>query len=126
MRPKKAKLFIPDVASKLDLPESLIEDLIDYYWGEVRKSLSGLKHQRIHITNLGDFTLKHWKLDEKIQMLEKWEENNKQKGIQQVQARFKNAEKVYDLKNIQKIIQEENQRKDFIKLHKKKTNEPGS
>mgnify|MGYP003335214131 FL=1 len=121
MRPKKAKLFIPDVASKLDLPESLIEDLIDYYWGEVRKSLSGLKHQRIHITNLGDFTLKHWKLDEKIQMLEKWEENNKQKGIQQVQARFKNAEKIYDLKNIQKAIEEENQRKDFIKLHKKKT-----
>ena len=118
MRPKKAKLFIPDVASKLDLPESLIEDLIDYYWGEVRKSLSGLKHQRIHITNLGDFTLKHWKLDEKIQMLEKWEENNKQKGMQQMTARFKTAENLYDLKTIKTLVQEENQRKDFIKLHK--------
>lgn len=126
MRPKKAKDFIPDVAGQLSLEDSLVEDVIDYYWREIRKNLSGLTHTRIHLTNLGDFVIKHWKVGEKIEILEKWEENNKQKGIQQVQARFKNAEKVYDLKNIQKIIEEENQRKDFIKLHKKKTNESGS
>ena len=121
MRPKKAKDFIPEVAEQLSLQSSLVEDVINYYWREIRKNLSGLTHTRIHLTNLGDFVIKHWKVDEKIEILEKWEENNKQKGIQQVQARFKNAEKIYDLKNIQKAIEEENQRKDFIKLHKKKT-----
>ena len=106
------------MAEQLDLPASLIEDVTSYYWEEVRKSLSSLKHSRIHITNLGDFTIKHWKIDEKIKMLEKWEENNKLKGMQELTARFKTAETLFDIKNIKTIIEEENQRKDFIKLHK--------
>jgi hypothetical protein len=118
LRPKKAKVFIPTVASKLALPEELVEDVINYYWQEIRKSLSSLKHNRIHLTNLGDFTIKHWKIDDKIQMLEQWEEKNKLKGMQELTARFKTAEILFDLKNIKKITEEENQRKDFIKLHK--------
>jgi hypothetical protein len=122
LRPKKAKEFIPNVATELSLPVSLVEDIVDYYWQEIRKSLSGLKHQRIHLTNLGDFTIKHWKLDGKISGLENWEETNKQKGMQQISARFKTAETLFDLKSIKKVIEEENQRKDFIKLHKKVAN----
>ena len=118
MRPRKAKEMIPEVATKLALQKDLVEAVIDYYWQEVRKSLSGLKHQRIHLTNLGDFTIKHWNIDEKIKKLEQWEENNKQKGLQQITARFKTAEGLYDLNNIKKIIEEEDQRKEFIKLHK--------
>ena len=118
MNPKKAKQFIPHVAEELSLQESLVEDVISYYWQEVRKSLSKLKHNRVHITNLGDFTTKHWKLNDKIQQLEKWEENNKLKGMQELTARFKTAETLYDLKNLKKIIEEEDQRKEFIKLHK--------
>lgn len=118
MRPKKAKVFIPIVASELALPEELVEDIVNYYWQEIRKSLSSLKHNRIHLTNLGDFTIKHWKIDDKIQMLEQWEEKNKLKGMQELTARFKTAETLFDLKNIKKLTEEENQRKDFIKLHK--------
>ena len=118
MRPKKAKVFIPNVANELALPEELIEDVINYYWQEIRKSLSNLKHNRIHITNLGDFTIKHWKIEDKIQMLQQWEEKNKLKGMQELTARFKTAETLFDLNNLKKITEEENQRKDFIKLHK--------
>lgn len=118
MNPKKAKQIIPLVSKELSLPENLVQDVIDYYWQEVRKSLSSLKHSRIHLTNLGDFVIKHWKIDDKIEMLERWEENNKQKGMQQMTARFKTAENLFDLKSIKKIVEEEKQRKDFIKLHK--------
>jgi len=122
LRPRKAKEFIPKTAEKVGLPENLVEDVIDFYWQEVRKNLSGLKHQRVHITNLGDFVIKHWKIDGKIEGFEKWEETNKQKGMQQIAARFKTAESLFDLKAIKKIIEEEGQRKDFIKLHKKSSN----
>ena len=122
MQPRKAKEYIPQVANQLLIPEQTVEDIIRFYWQEVRKSLSSLKHPRIHITNLGDFTVKHWKIDEKVRMLERWEENNKQKGMQQITARFKTAENLFDLKNIKKVVEEENQRKDFIKLHKKVAN----
>lgn len=122
MRPKKAKDFIPDVASDLGIPDDLVKEVVNYYWEEVRRSLSSLKHQRVHITNLGDFTIKHWKIDEKIESLKKWEENNKLKGLQEITKRFKVAETLYDLNNIKGLISGENQRKEFIKLHKKKNN----
>jgi len=118
LRPKKAKEFIPEVASQLLIQQTIVEDVINFYWQELRKSLSSLKHQRIHVSNLGDFTIKHWKVDDKIKMLEQWEENNKQKGLQQMTARFKTVESLFDLKSVKKIIEEENQRKGFIKLHK--------
>jgi nitrogenase subunit NifH len=124
LHPRKAKEFISDVASELGHTENIVNDVVMYYWQEIRKSLSTLKHQRIHLTNLGDFVIKHWKVDDKMEMLEHWEEQNRQKGLQQMTARFKVAETLYDLKNLKKIMEEENQRKDFIKLHKKKINEP--
>ena len=124
MRPKKAKEFIPEVASELNLSEGCVTEIITQYWQEIRKSLSSLKHQRIHVTNLGDFTIKHWNIDDKIDMLEKWEEKSKLKGLQQMTARFKNVETLFDLKNLKKIIEEERQRMEFIKLHKKKLHEP--
>lgn len=122
MQPKKAKEYIPQVANELSISEKIVEDIVTFYWQEVRKNLGALKHPRLHITNLGDFTIKHWKIDEKIRMLEKWEENNKQKGMQQMTARFKTAENLFNLKTIKKTIEEEGQRKDFIKLHKKRSN----
>ena len=125
LRPKKSKEFIPEVAQLTSVPTELAEDLILYYWREVRKNLSSLSHSRVHITNLGDFTIKHWKIDGKIEALENWEENNKLKGLQEVTARFKTAESLYDLKNLKKIMEEEQQRKDFIKLHKS-NEQPGS
>lgn len=120
MNPKKAKEFISEVASNLGHPDEVVEAMMRFYWQEVRKSLSSLTHNRVHITNLGDFVVKHWKIEEKIKRLEQWEESNKQKGLQQMTARFKTAESLFELKNLKKIMTEEDQRKGFIKLHKKK------
>jgi exonuclease III len=119
LKPKKAKELIPAVAEQVSLPEQVVKDIVLTYWQEVRKSLSGLKHARVHITNLGDFTIMHWKIDDKIAMLEQFEENNKQKGLQQMTARFKTVETLFDLKAMKKLTEEEQQRKEFIKLHKK-------
>lgn len=123
MKPRKAKEFIPEVASQTDLSEDIVSTVLSYYWQGVRKSMSSLKHSRIHLTNLGDFVIKHWKVDDKISMLEQFEEKNKQKGLQQMTARFKTAETLYDLKNLKKIMDDEKQRADFIKMHKQITDE---
>ena len=122
LRPRKSKEFISEVADETNVSKETAEDIILYYWREVRKHLSSLSHNRVHVTNLGDFVTKHWKIDGRIEALEKWEENNRQKGLQQITARFKTAESLFDLKNLRKIIEEENQRKEFVKLHKKKKN----
>lgn len=120
MKPTKAKTFIPEVAAETEIPVDAVEAVINFYWREVRKSLSTLKHSRVHVTNLGDFVIKHWKLDDKIAMLEQFEENNKQRGLQQMTARFKTVETLFDLKALKAILEEEKQRAEFIKMHKKK------
>jgi nucleoid DNA-binding protein len=122
LRPKKAKEFIDDVAKEVGVAKEVVENVIGFYYRELRQSLSALVHNRIHVSNLGDFVIKHWKVDDKITMLEKFEENSKAKGLQKMTARFKTAEALYELRNLKKVIDEENQRKDFIKLHKTKAN----
>lgn len=121
MHPKKAKQLIPDVAEETGLTEDCISDIVSFYWSEVRKSLSSLTIHRVHITNLGDFVIKHWKLDPLIEGLQKWEENNKLKGMQEITARFRTAETLFGLKAVKDSIEKENQRQEFIKKHKKTT-----
>lgn len=119
LKPIKAKDLIPAVVAICDLKKNEVEDIVNFYWREVRRSLSSMKHTRVHVTNLGDFKVKHWKLQEKIDRLEKFEESNRQKGLQKITARFKTAETLYDLKNVKKLLDEEKQREEFIRLHKK-------
>ena len=119
MRPLKSKELIPEAAQLTQLPEYVVKDIITYYWENIRKNLSSLKHPRVHITNLGDFTFKYWKVDERIASLERFEENNRQKGLQQMTARFRTAETLYELGQMKKQLEEEKQRKEFIKLHKR-------
>lgn len=107
------------MAGETGLPPELVDAVVTFYWQEVRKSLSGLKHSRVHVTNLGDFVTKHWKLDEKIAKLERFEEYNRQRGLQQMTARFKTVETLFDLRALKTMMDEEKQRAEFIKLHKK-------
>lgn len=119
LRPKKSKELIPELAHELQVSPTLIEDVTGHYWGTVREALSKMKNIRVHIANLGDFTAKHWLIDKEIERLEKFEENNNQRGFQKISARYKNAEKIYDLKQLKKIAEDEHQRKEFIITHKK-------
>lgn len=123
MKPRKSKDLIPIVAEQLGVSQQMVSDVTSFYWQEIRKSLSSLKHARIHVTNLGDFTIKHWKLDDKIEKLETFKENFRQKGLQEIVTRFRTDESLFDLKAIKALMEEEKQRKDFIKLHKTKSNE---
>jgi hypothetical protein len=125
LRPKKAKEFIPIVSKKIELEDSLVEDVILFYWKEIRKNLSSLTHVRVHLTNLGDFTIKHWKVDEKIESLTIFKNKNEEEDRQKINERCKVDSSLVELNNIKQVIEEENQRKTFIKLHKKTTtNEP--
>lgn len=119
MRPKKARELIPEVANQMELSPELVGDITSFYWQEIRKNLSALSHQRIHVSGLGDFTIKDWKIDEKIERVESFESSNKLKGMSLMNARFKTAEQLFELKNIKKVILEEKQREEFIKMHKR-------
>lgn len=64
MPPKKAKELVKPTAEKLDLNVELVQDVIDFYWKEVRKSLSELRAPRVVVSNFGSFRIKTSKIAE--------------------------------------------------------------
>lgn len=57
MIPKKPQVIIDQVAEELNLPKTLVDDLVSFYYKEVRKNLSSLEHPKINLPGLGDFTI---------------------------------------------------------------------
>jgi 4-alpha-glucanotransferase len=58
MIPKKANKFYKDVAEDLNIEESLVEDIVEFFYKEVRTTLSNLSHPRINVEGLGHFVAK--------------------------------------------------------------------
>ena len=70
MIPKKAKDLRKDFIKDNNYDENLVNDLLDFYWKEVRKTISTLTHHTIRLDNIGSFKIKHWKLDETVTTFE--------------------------------------------------------
>ena len=66
MNPKKAKTVLNDLHYELDLEENLVNDILDFYWQHVRKTIVTAAYPRINIENLGIFQIKYKALDKTI------------------------------------------------------------
>ena len=58
MNPKKATKYYKQVAEDLNIEESLVEDFIEFYYKNIRFSLSHLTYPRINVEGLGHFVVK--------------------------------------------------------------------
>lgn len=70
MIPKKAEVIIKQIAEEKDIPASTIDDIVSFYYKEVRKTLSSLEHLKINIPGLGVFTIKQSSVDKLIRKYE--------------------------------------------------------
>ena len=66
MNPKKHKVFKEGLDEEFDVSKELIDDLIHFYYSEVRSALSEFKDININIENLGSFSLKKNKLEKSV------------------------------------------------------------
>jgi 4-alpha-glucanotransferase len=58
MIPKKSSSLYKEVAESLDCAETLVEDIVEFYYNELRKTLSSLSYPRINVDGLGHFVAK--------------------------------------------------------------------
>ena len=58
MIPYKSKALYKEVAEELNIPINLVEDIIEYYYKEIKSNITGLKHLRINVEGLGQFVIK--------------------------------------------------------------------
>lgn len=66
MVPKKAKDLYKILAEEQNLPEQLIQDVIEYYYGAIKKNLVNLSEPRINVHGLGHFITKSGVIDRGI------------------------------------------------------------
>jgi hypothetical protein len=58
MIPKKSSSLYKDLAEQLNENPNMIQDIVEFYYGELRKTLSSLTHPRINVEGLGHFVAK--------------------------------------------------------------------
>mgnify|MGYP003128607178 CR=1 FL=1 len=66
MNPKSYKIFKEGIADEVGVHENVVDDLVTFYYGKVRKNLSDLTHPNINITGLGTFTIRKVRLEKNI------------------------------------------------------------
>ena len=116
MNPKKAKTFILPTAKKLNVDSELVESLMDYYWKEVRRSLSELKAPRISIANFGTFRIKSWKLDEQRMKYQYYlDKNPDDLTFSRHRIRTDIEQRVSEIDAVKIIVKDDAQRKQQIK-----------
>lgn len=115
MNPKKPKVLLENLYLDLDLDKNLVTDIIDFYWLNVRKSITQVTYPRIGIENLGSFELKIKSLENTINKyqnaLDKTDTSNFRKYSKHVA--IKNRLEILEKSKV--IILEEKERKKQIK-----------
>lgn len=71
MVPKKSKEILEKVIIEKGLDKNFTEDAVSFYWSELRRNLSELRHHSITVRRLGIFSIKYWKVDEFVDSYKK-------------------------------------------------------
>mgnify|MGYP003626465459 CR=1 FL=1 len=124
MTPKKVKTIIKKTSDDLNISESIVDDVISFYWKQVRESIVEVKSNSLKINGLGTFNVKSWKLKG---IIDKYEKNikslngydNKYMTFQR-HAILSNTEKrLIKLQDLKEEINKEECRKKQIKKKRK-------
>jgi hypothetical protein len=121
LKPIKAKELIVSTALELNIPVSVVEDVVTSYWKDVRSSLSELKAPIINVYAFGNFTIKHWLLEKEKERLIKSRDRILQRNSKRSVIILEELNtKISLIEQIEEMYYSEKQRKDFIKTHKKR------
>lgn len=118
MRPIKSKDLIVSTALKNNLPVEVVTEIIAVYWKDVRTALSTLAFPKVHVSNLGDFIVKHWLIEKQKENIHRIM-NGLKPGIRGDALRLSLESKLILIDEMEEKRLGEEQRKDFIKSHKK-------
>ena len=118
MKPKKARLLYEEISEENDLSKDLVENLVDFYYKNVRTLLSELYHPRINITGLGIFTARENAVKKAIPRFEKYLKNHDTSTYSAYYNKKMLEEKVEFLHSIKEQIDSERKRKEEFKKNK--------
>lgn len=117
LNPKKPKECVKQTAEALGTDENLVQDIVDFYWKEVRKALSDLRGPRVEVANFGTFRIKSWKLQEAKDDYQKVlaKHNPEKMTFQRHAVRAEVEQRMEQISKMQKMVEDDRCRKQQIK-----------
>lgn len=121
MIPYKYNKLYTLISEELNVKEDLVDDFINFYYKEVRSTLSNLNHTKVNIDGLGVFSIKPRSVDKLINRYQKTIDNSNNYSFKSYFNKKQLESKLDDLYNIQeKIRKEKENRKNFLSEKYKK------
>ena len=105
LRPKKAREFIKTTAEQLDVDILLADDIIQFFWENVRKALEEPKHCNVTVDNLGIFKVFPKKLVKLANSTDKFPDKNPDRQLRKIEY----------IKKLNHFLMEEENKKNCIK-----------
>jgi hypothetical protein len=118
MIPKKASKIYKIVSEDLNIHEKLVEDLVQFYYKELRGKMSKLSHTRINVEGLGHVMVKPKIVEQAIVRLEKSVKNHDTSTYNAYHNKKSMEEKLILLKEITIKITEDSEERNKIKSNK--------
>jgi hypothetical protein len=104
MIPYKSKALYKEVAEELNIPINLVEDIIEYYYKEIKSNITGLKHLRINVEGLGQFVIKENFVKKTIPKYKKILSNHDTSTFNAYHNKIMLEKKLIALENIEKQL----------------------
>jgi nucleoid DNA-binding protein len=116
MLPKNSKHFIQPTAEELECDATLINDVINFFYAQVKKDLNELAHYNVHINELGTFSVVKKRIKPLMDRHKKHLDVLTKESFDQVVIRKKMEHKYQNFIKLKELIQEESERrKEFYK-----------
>lgn len=111
MLPKSSKHFIQPTANKLNHSTELVDDVVSFFYANVRKNLTEMTGDNIQVPNLGSFKAKRKELPKLIAKYQKHLEVLQPETFNQMRLQKNLQTKLERVKNLQQTINKEASRK---------------
>ena len=119
MNPRKAKRIYEVVAEDLNLNKDLVEDLVEFYYKDVRKLLTNLEYPRINVDGLGQFVAKPKAVSGSIDKITKSLDDHDTSTFKAYHNKKAMEVKLDQLIKLHsKLLEQENIKQEFLKTKK--------
>jgi nucleoid DNA-binding protein len=124
MIPKKPKILYKQLAEESNLNETLIDNLITFYYKEIRSEMSALTHTKIYIDGLGQFVVKARTVDNLILKYERIIAKADNYSFSSYHNKIRLTTRLEELNAVKLKLQEDKSKKQIFLIEKngRKTN----
>ena len=116
MLPKNSKHYVIPTADDLSINSQLVEDIVSFYYGSLRKALSRLDCHNIQVEKIGTFKVKKKKIPPLIVKYEKHLSVLKTETFNQMAIKKEVEKRLEEVINLKKLLDSEKERRnEFLK-----------